>query len=112
MALNIACAAIADCALSSANPQLCSVHSDTGLTVLEQQAADQLQEKDSSIGSETLYRLQTDHPRGHDMQNRYDRIQEVHTRPVLPRVARPPLVARPVPLVFMDPEDGLLLGLV
>lgn len=41
-------------------------------------------------------------------------FKEVHglTRPALPRVARPPLPARPVPLVFMDPEDGLLLGFV
>lgn len=111
-ALNIACAAIADCALFSADPQLCSVQSDTGLTVLARQTADELQEKHSSTGSAILYRLQADHPRSHDMQRRYDRIQEVQTRPVLPRVARPPLAARPVPLVFMDPEDGLLLGLV
>ena len=110
--LNIACAAIADCALSNANPPLCSVQSNTGLTVLARQAADQLQEEDTSTGSEILYRSQTDHPCGHHMQTRCDRIQEVHTRPVLPRVARPPLAARPVPLVFMDPEDGLLLGLV
>lgn len=112
MALNIACAAMADCALSSANPQLCSVQSKTGLTVLARRTADELQKKDSFTGSQILYRLQIGHPRGHDMQNRYDRIQGVHTRPVLPRVARPPLAARPVPLVFMDPEDGLLLGLV
>ena len=35
------------------------------------------------------------------------------TRPVLPRAARPPLPpVLPVPRVFIDPEEGLLLGLV
>lgn len=80
--------------------------------MLARQAADQLLGEYSSTGSEILDTLQTDHPCGHHMQRRCDRVQKAHTRPVLPRVARPPLAVRPVPLVFMDPEDGLLLGLV
>ena len=41
-------------------------------------------------------------------------MRQNHTRPTLPRAAaRPPLLlTRPVPLVFIDPEDGLLLGFV
>ena len=34
------------------------------------------------------------------------------TRPALPREARPPLPARPVPRILMEPEDGLLFGFV
>ena len=34
------------------------------------------------------------------------------TRPARPRAVRPPRLARPVPLVFMDPEEGLLFGFV